>query len=60
MPLSTAAELQEQSIKAEEQEGRGAWIGKSARGIEEKLGTESVKNPERDGGTAETKSGLHH
>lgn len=40
--------------KAEAQEGRGAWIGKSARGIEEKLGKESVKKTERDGGAGET------
>lgn len=40
--------------KAEEQEGRGAWFGKSARGIEGKLGKESVKKTERDGGAGET------
>lgn len=54
MPLSTAAGTPRTGDKAEEREGRGAWIGKSARGIEEKLGTESVKNTERDGGAAET------
>lgn len=54
MPLSTAAGTPRTGDKAEEREGRGAWIGKSARGIEEKLGTESVNNTERDGGATET------